>query len=95
MYRNTVIPSLICRCALSKKKKDRLLCAAKLLKWLENEKGELEDLIDKLVTAGNTIRDQNELLECFYTATGNRTGDIINTWKTMKKIEENKLKRED
>ncbi len=52
------------------------------------------DTIDKLADAAKIIQDQNELLECLYAALGNRSNDIVNTWKTMHKIREKKNRKD-
>jgi hypothetical protein len=62
---------------------------------IKNLEQSIDDLIDKTVKAGETITDQNDLLECFYAATGERSYDIVTTWNTLKKLKKKRLKERD
>lgn len=94
--------ALLWKIVLSKDLNTRITYGKMLLEKLKDSKTASEkiyqmseEVIDKLTQASQTIMDQNDLLECCYSALGDRAYDIVNTWKQLKKIKENRLKRKD
>ena len=83
-------------CALSDSRPERIKVCKDIIKAFDNVDGvykSFNDMVDKLTAAAETIKDQNELLECFYAVTGPRSSDIVTTWKTLKKIKKERLKK--
>ncbi len=86
---------IILQCALSDNRTERLKYAAKAITKTRDMETAFDLLSDKLVQAGQTIAEQNELLECCYSALGERSRDIVSTWKTINKIKKERFKKGD
>ena len=94
---------LIWRCITSEDKNERIKIGKILLKKLEESKEcsiniikLFDDMVNKLTKAAEAIKDQNEWLNCLYTAMGDNKKEIIYAANTARIVLENyKKKRKD
>lgn len=90
------INNLVFKCMVSDHLADRMRYGAEARRKIKQLEQTLDELIEQLTKAGQTIVEQNELLKCCYKVLGEeRSHDIIDTWKTLKELKLDKLYRED
>jgi len=85
------INNLIFKCMLSDRLSDRMRYGAEAKQKVNELEETFNELIEKLtqaseklLEASKIISDQTELLECCYSALGDRASDIVNTWQILK-----------
>ena len=92
------LESIIWRCMLSRKLADRIKYGKILTEEIKKIYSFSNDMIDKLVTAGQTISEMNEWIDVLYVAMEQNKDDIIRKAIIGKKSIEHykkRLKRED
>ena len=82
------------KCIFSKKLKKRIKHGCKIVDLLNNAFEQVmkaqDSIIDRLASAGETIREQDEWIECLYTALGENKNRTIAKANSIKELLKNK-----